>query len=74
MDGDSATLVGLIADVLGEPDLHDQLRFDEILEVELLAPVAQSNNQRLVEQPLDAHRRVTRSAIGNGDSVDRRVV
>ena len=65
VDGDAAALVGLIADILGETDLGDQLGFDEILEVECLAPVAQRDDQRLVEQPLDAHRRVARGAIGD---------
>ena len=60
VDGDAATLLGLVADVLGEADLGDQLRLDEIFDVERLAPVAKGDDQRLVEQPLDAHRAVAR--------------
>ena len=33
VDGDAATLLGLVADVLGEADLGDQLGLDEVFDV-----------------------------------------
>ena len=59
---------------MGEADFDDHLRFDEVLDRQRLAPAAQRDDERLVEQPLDADRAVSRCAIGDDHRVDRRIV
>ena len=69
--GDPTALVGLVADVLGETDLDDHLRLDEVFDGQRPSPAAEGDDQCLVEQPLDANRAVAGGAIGDDDGVDR---
>ena len=70
VDGDPSAFVGVVAHVLGNPDLGDQLRRQHIAGRHRRAPVSERDDQGLVEQLLDPDRGVARAEIGDQLCVD----
>ena len=65
VDGDAAPLVGVVAHLVSDADLGDELCLQHVAHGHARALVPQGDDQRLVEQLLDAHRRVTGGEVGD---------